>query len=106
MNTIKFNNHTYEVFAFNKNTYFNDGVISSNGGCQIKTSDITSLQTLGTETIETLQIYHDDTLIYDLQNLNGKLNSIDEYLSEDHININLNFNFRTPISETENEGEE
>ena len=93
MNTIKFNNHTYEVLSFNKNTYFGGESISSSSNCQIKTADITSLHALATEKIETLQIYHDNTLIYDLQNLNGNLTSIDEYLSEDRVNISLNFNF-------------
>lgn len=93
MNTIKFNNHTYEVLSFNKNTYFNEGQINSSANCQIKTTNVTSLYVLADETIETLQIYHDNELIYDLSNLSGKLSSIDEYLAEDRVNITLNCSF-------------
>ena len=93
MNTIKFNNHSYEVLNFNKNTYFSAEQINSSANCQIKTSDITSLYELATETIETLQIYHDNELIYDLSNLSGRLSSIDEYLADDRINITLNCSF-------------
>lgn len=93
MNTIKFNNHTYEVLSFNKNTYFNETGVGSNANCQIKTADITSLYELAEETIETLQIYHDNELIYNLSNLSGKLSYIDEYLAEDRINITLNCSF-------------
>jgi len=93
MNTIKFNNHTYEVLSFNKNTYFENNHISSTANCQIRTSDITSLYTLAEETIESLQIYWNEDLIYDLDNISGKLSSISEYLADDRINITLNCNF-------------
>ena len=93
MNTIKFNNHTYEVLSFNKNTYFNDDSIYSNASCQLKTADFTSLYDLAEEIIETLQIYHNDELIYNLSNLSGRLSSIDEYLAEDKINVTLNCSF-------------
>ena len=105
MNTIKFNNSTYEVLGFNKNTYFNEGSINSNASCQIRTPNVTSLYALADTGIQTIQIYHDSTLIYELENANGKLASIDEYLMDDHININvnLNLNFVTQEDEVMNE---
>ena len=103
MNTIKFNNHSYGVYSFSKNTYFNDDGISSNANCSIETNDITSLHELAQEGIQTLQIYHDDTLIYNLSNLDGKLTSIDEYLSDDRVNINLNLNFSVTIPSSNEE---
>ena len=101
MNTIKFNNHTYEVLSFNKNTYFNTDSVTSTASCSIKTADATSLNTLASELIETLQIYHDEELIYNLSGISGKLTSIDEYLSDDRININLNLNFSQTVNEEE-----
>ena len=93
MNTIKFNNSTYEVLSFNKSTYFNDSGISSNASCSIKTSNMTSLYALAESGLQSIQIYHDNELIYDLSDINGKLTSIDEYLMDDHININVNLTF-------------
>lgn len=93
MNTIKFNNHEYEVLSFSRNTYFNGNEINSTVNCQIKTSNITELYELAQETISTLQIYHDNELIYNLGNLSGRLVTIDEYLAEDRINISLNCSF-------------
>ena len=98
MNTIKLNNTTYEVLSFNKSTYFNQEGITCNASCQIKTSDITSLHNLAKETITTLQIYHDQELIYNLTGLDGKLSSIDEYLMDDRININISMNFNEEVT--------
>ena len=103
MNTIKFNEHTYDVESFNKNTYFNDNNVTSSASCSIKTNDITSLHALAAEGVSSLQIYHDGTLIYNLSDISGRLNSIDEYLSDDHVNINLSFTFNTVVLAEEEE---
>ena len=106
MNTIKFNNNTYEVLSFNKSTYFNEGNINSNASCSIKTANVTSLYALADTDIQTIQIYHDSTLIYELENANGKLTSIDEYLADDHINININLSLNFVAQEDEVMNEE
>jgi len=93
MNTIKFNNSIYEVVSFNKSTYFNEGGINSSANCSIKTANMTSLYALAESGLQSIQIYHDNELIYDLDNINGKMTSIDEYLMDDHININVNLTF-------------
>lgn len=95
MNTIKFNNNTFEVESYSKNTYFNEDSISSNGSCQIITNNITGLNELAEETITAIQIYHDETLIYDLQDIECKINSISEYLNGDRVSIGLSFTFDT-----------
>ena len=102
MNTIKLNNDTYEVLNFSKNTQFNADGIFSNASCSIKTSDISTLYTYADTGVQTIQIYHDSNLIYNLENVNGHLQSIDEYLMDDHMNINVNiildFNVNEPES--------
>ncbi len=95
MNTIKFNNTVFEVESYNKNTYFNEDSISSNGSCQIITNNIIELNELAQETITTIQIYHNETLIYDLQNIECKINSVSEYLNGDRVSIGLSFIFDT-----------
>lgn len=93
MNTIKLNNLTLEVEAYNKNTYFSDESINSSGSCQVITNDITALNTLAQETITSIQIYHNETLIYDLQDIDCTITSISEYLSTEKMNINVSFTF-------------
>lgn len=103
MNTIKLNNTTCEVISFNKSTTFNNGQISGSGNASIRTDDISALQELGLTEIETIQIFHDEERIYNLTNAGGRITSIDEYLTEDSMNINVNFSFTTAI-EGEDEG--
>ena len=93
MNTIKLNNETFEVLSFNKNTNFTGETIVGSGNISVKTSNLTALRSLGISTIDTIQIYHDDTLIYNLTDANGKITSIDEYLSENTVNISLSLQF-------------
>lgn len=105
MNTIKLNNTTCEVISFNKNTTFNNGQILGSGNASIRTDDISTLQELGLTEIETIQIFHDEERIYNLTNAGGRITSIDEYLTEDSMNINVSFSF-TSVTEGEDEGVE
>lgn len=103
MNTIKLNNTTCEVVSFNKNTTFNNGQISGSGNANIRTDNIGALQELGLTEIETIQIFHNEERIYNLTNAGGRITSIDEYLTENSMNININFSFTSAI-EGEDEG--
>lgn len=93
MNTIKFNNLELEVESYNKNTYLNDGNITSTGYCAVLTNDIAALNELMTETITDIEIKHDGNIIYSLDNLSARIDTISESLSGDRININLNIAF-------------
>lgn len=93
MNTIKFNNLTLQVESYNKNTYFDGATVNSTASCSVVTSDLTALNELAEGTITTIQIYHDDTLIYDLQDINCRITNISEYLSEARMNITINLVF-------------
>lgn len=93
MNYIKFNDLTCQVVSFNKYTNFDENGMSGSCNCQIITDDITALQALGLETITSLQIIHDEDIIYNLQNISAKMTSINEYLADNHIDINLTLTF-------------
>lgn len=93
MNTIKFNDLELEVESYNKNTYFNDGNITSTGYCTVITNDIASLNELMGEIITSIEIKHNDNSIYNLANLNAHIDTINESLSGDRIVVNLNITF-------------
>lgn len=93
MNTIKFNNTEFELESYNRNTYFNGETVSSNAGCGIIAANATEIDALAESTITSLQIYHDNELIYDLQNIEAHVSSISEYLNTDRINITINIEF-------------
>lgn len=94
MNKIKFNNAEYEVNSYNKNTYFGGESINSTANCTLVTTDVTGLNALAAGTITSLQIYHNDTLIYDLQDINAHIDSINEYLNGERIDISVSLTFR------------
>ncbi len=93
MNKIKFNNTEFEVLNYSKNTYFNEGSMSSNASCAIKTDDVSNLHTFGLTPITSIEITHDDTVIYTLDNIHARVSNIGEYLETDHININIDLIF-------------
>ena len=93
MNYIKFNEYQCEVLSFNKYTTFQENTITGTCNCQIVTSDLTGLQNLGLEGITEIQIIHDEEIIYDLQNINARIASINENLVNDHIDVMLAINF-------------
>lgn len=93
MNTIKFNETTFPVESYNRNTYLSDGHIHGDGNCTVVANNLGTLTDLMDDTITVIQIYHDNELIYTADNLNANISSINEYLSDDRINISLNLRF-------------
>lgn len=93
MNVIKLNNLEVEIEVYNKNTYVNDGVVMSTAYCTLKTTDTTTLNAMMLETITSIEIKHDGTVIYSLGNLNARIESITESLADDRVIVNLNLAF-------------
>lgn len=93
MNKIKLNNTEFIVEGYNKNTYFNGETVTSSGTCNIITDNMSSVESLADNTITSIQIIHDDELIYNLTNINARIESINEYLNTDHMSININLIF-------------
>lgn len=92
MNKIKFNDVEFEVESYSKNTYFHEE-LSSNGNCSIITDDMDALHALAEVPITSLQILHDGEVIYNLHDINAKIDNINEYLSGDRMSINVNLIF-------------
>ena len=93
MNIIKLGQTELEITSYNRNTYFNGTDISSTATCAVKTDNIAALNAMVGTTIDLIQIYHDNTLIYNLPDISATIDSISEYLSDDYINISLNIPF-------------
>ena len=102
MNIIKLNDLEMQVEGYNKNTYLNENKIISNATCTINTNNINALHELMSDSIQTIQIYHDDTLIYNLENLNAHITNINEYLNIDHIGVSLGISFDNEEETNEN----
>jgi len=93
MTKIKFNNTEFEVESYNKNTYFGGETITSNANCNIKVSDMSTLNALAETTITSIQIYYENNLIYNLQDVSAKIDNIGEYLNTDRMNVSVNLTF-------------
>ena len=93
MNTIKLNNVEFEIVGYSRSTYFSGDKMTSTANCVFREADANTINNLlGTE-ITSLQIYYNDTLIYDLQNISAKLDTINEYLNVEHMDISVNLTF-------------
>ena len=102
MNIIKINNIEFEVEGYNKNTYFSGGTVTSNGNMTIRVSDMTTLNELAEDTIDTIQIYHDNEQVYNLQDADAKIDSINEYFNGERMSVSVNFIFAQPQAEEPN----
>lgn len=96
MNKIKFNNFEAEVDSYNKTTYLGGDTIMSNANCSIRTSEITTLNNLMLDIITSIQIFSNDILIYDLQNIRAKIDNVTESFGGDRMYVNVNFSFLPP----------
>lgn len=95
MDKIKFNNTEFEVESYNRNTSFSEGTISSSAYCSVKVQDIDEITELAQEPITSIQIIHDDTVIYDLDDINAQIDNTNEsYNGGDRVYTNINLVFR------------
>ena len=103
MNKIKLNDLELEVDSYNKSTFFNGSGMSSSANITVRTSNITALNTLAENDITSIQIHTNEELIYDLQNINAHIDSTNEYLNGDRMNITINLTFRSVTNEDNSE---
>ena len=97
MNIIKLNQLELRVESYNKNTYFTGENITSTGNCTVITDNMDALNALAEDEITLIQIYHDSELIYNLSDISAHIDSINEYLTDDHISISINISFQLDI---------
>ena len=105
MNTIKLNNeYEYEINNYSRNINFysitptlesqqaTEG-INSNAYFTITSKNVSDLDDLSQETITSIEIFYNETSIYKLENVNAKVESINENLNTDQMIINVNLKF-------------
>lgn len=93
MNKIQFNNSQFTLESYNKSTNFSGENITSTAYCTVVGNDITALITIAQEEITSLQIIHDDEVIYSLQDISAHIDSINEYLTDNRVVVNVNMTF-------------
>ena len=54
-----------------------------------------TLNALASDPITSIQIYHDDNLIYNLANIDAEIENITEWLNFDKMSIGINIKFNT-----------
>ena len=94
MSKIILNNEEFNLSSYNKNTYYTGEVISSTGSCQLTDADIDTLNTMAQGKITSIQIVNDNNqTVYDLNDIDAKIDSINEYYSGMSMSITLNMTF-------------
>ena len=94
MNTIIFNGTaTFGVESFNKNTSFEGETVTSSGYANLIVTDMDDLTAVAQDTITSIQIKHDNDVIYNSSNLTARISVINEYLNMDRMSVSVNFNF-------------
>ena len=97
MNTIKLNNTSFELTFYQRNVFLHDdrAVNGFNGGgaCRIILPDVTNLADFLQQTITSIQIYHDDNLIYNLSDTNCEIVEFKEFTEDGSIIIELSLKF-------------
>ena len=92
MNTIQFNNSTpIQVSDFSNGVFFRNNTIEHSGTCTVIADSMNSLISLGEEPLTSIKIYNDNTLIYNLENITGRIVSITEVLDDTHVSVLIAF---------------
>ena len=93
MNVIVLNESEFTVTSYSKVTTFSDNTITSTGYIALQANNMEALEALGETPITSIKIYHDEALIYELENINAHIDLINETLGEDQVYINVNMTF-------------
>ena len=103
MTTIKFNDTTFIVEGFTKSTSLINGSIHSTGNCSILLDGTDSVNSLLGIEITDIEIYNNDELIYNLDNLNAHDNNINEYLSDEKMRASFSIIYDNIVNSDDNE---
>lgn len=95
MATIILNETSFALNTFNRNTNFSNDSINSYAYFSINyDNSAEALYELGESTITSIVIKNSmNETIYELNNINAKINSIDENLNGEEIYVNVNIQF-------------
>jgi len=95
MSKIKLNNTEFEFDSYNKNTYYGGEAVSSTASCSLLNVDMADLSDLAETTITSIEIRNNEnTLVYDLKNINAKIDNINEYYNGMSMAISVTMIFQ------------
>ena len=86
MNVIKLNNTEFPVTSYNKSTNFYEGSITS-------TAYMAILNALAEAPVTSIEIYHENTKIYDTGEVNAHIDNITESMGDDQMFVTVNMTF-------------
>ena len=97
MAKIILNNEEFDFSGYNRSIYFSDENMTSNGYISnLRGTNVTNrLSDLAQETITSITIKKDNDVIYELDDIDAKINTMDEsYNGDDAVitNVNIQFN--------------
>ena len=93
MNVIKLNNTEFPVTSYNKSTNFYEGSITSTAYMAIQVSDMAILNALADAPVTSIEIYHENTKIYDTGEVNAHIDNITESMGDDQMFVTVNMTF-------------
>lgn len=94
MTKIKLNNSEYQIESYNRTTNISDNNITSTAYLNLSSGEAVNLNSLLGTTINSIEIDVDDIKIYELTNINAKVDSVNEYLSGNRMSYNVNITFK------------
>lgn len=94
MTKIKLNNSEYQIESYNRTTNISDNNITSTAYLNLSSGEAVNLNSLLGTTINSIEIDVDDVKIYELTNINAKVDSVNEYLSGNRMSYNVNITFK------------
>ena len=93
MTKIKLNNEEFEINTFTRTTFFGDEAVKSFANFEVVSLDLEKMTALAANIITVLQIYHNNDLIYDLQNTNIHIDNVNDLLNNDTVTTTVNLTF-------------
>ena len=93
MTKIKLNNEEFEITAFTRTTYFREDGISSFANFDAVNLDLDDISTLAQNPVTALQIYYNNDLIYDLQDISVHIDNVNDSLEETVVTTKVNLTF-------------
>lgn len=94
MNIIKLNNVEFEIENYTRNTNFSGDTMTSNGYCSLINADVDDITALAQTTITSIQILHNNNIIYNITDITARIESISESFSGgERMYISMNFIF-------------
>lgn len=94
MNILKLNSTELEITSFNKVTNFSEDTLNSTASCNLADSvDTDDIAELASSIVTSLEIYCDETKIYELTNIRAQITNLNEVLNGDSIVRTVNLAF-------------